>query len=130
MDYRTVTQMDGPFLYRLLEERDAMVNISHKAMPSYAAHINFILSEPYKEWKIASRNGVDVGSYYLTHANEIGIFIRNEFQRKGLGTTIMNDILDKPGRYLANISPRNKSSQLFFCNHGFKRVQFTYELEV
>ena len=32
-------------------------------------------------------------------------------------------------RYLANVNPKNKTSQKFFKKNGFKLIQYTLELE-
>ena len=47
-----VRDSDAMFLFDLLKERDSYVNISHKKMPTYASHLKFITSKPYKKWYI------------------------------------------------------------------------------
>lgn len=129
MEFRDVTEQDAPILYKLLQQRSDYVNISHRSMPSYANHIRFIRNNPYKEWKIIFNNGLnDVGAYYITDKNEIGIFIKKEYQNRGIGKQVLDHILSKPGRYLANINPRNKLSQDLFKKKGFKIIQYTYEV--
>ena len=43
---------DTKFLFEFLKDRDSRVNISHKKMPTYASHVKFIESKPYKKWYI------------------------------------------------------------------------------
>ena len=137
---------DAKFLFDLLEERDARANISHKKMPSYKSHVQFIKSEPYKKWYIIyvrhylsslkdpteyRYDKEKVGSIYLSKKNEIGIFISKKFQGKGIGKYALNDLMAKDTRikrYLANVNPKNKKSIQFFENNKFKLIQYTFEL--
>ena len=126
---KNIPKNDFRFLYELLSERDSVANISHKKMPTYDEHVRFVTSKPYLRWHVVYYNGKKSGSVYLTKQNEIGIFVTKELQGKGLGSRILELIIEKngPGRYLANISPRNKKSIEFFKNHGFNLIQYTYE---
>ena len=119
------------FLWKELQRRDPKVNISHKQMPTWEEHIAFVYSKPYRDWLIMEHDGVWVGQAYLTHANEIGIFVCPENQSKGFGKQAVQRIMANygPGRYLANIAPDNVGSQDFFRGLGFKLVQYTFELE-
>lgn len=131
MKFRAVTTDDSIFLFKMLEERDDTQNISHKTMPSFTDHIAFIKSEPYKEWFIISDEyNKDVGNYYITKNNEIGLFIKKCYQKLGAARATMKHILNTPGRYIANISPRNVRSLEFFTLQGFSLIQKTFEIEV
>lgn len=127
---KNITKNDFRFLYELLSERDPVANISHKKMPTYDEHVRFVTSKPYLRWYVVYYNGKKSGSVYLTRQNEIGIFVKKEWQGKGIGSQILELIIEKngPGRYLANISPKNKKSIEFFKNNGFNLIQYTYEL--
>lgn len=126
---KSITKNDSKFLYELLSERESVANISHKKMPTYEEHVRFVMSKPYSQWHIIYYNGKKSGSVYLTKQNEIGVFVKKEFQGKGIGSKVLELVIEKngPGRYLANISPRNKKSVEFFKNHGFNLIQYTYE---
>lgn len=126
---KNVSKSDFQFLYELLSERDPRANISHKKMPTYKEHLKFIKSKPYSRWYIIYYNNEKTGSIYLSKQNEIGIFIKNEMQGKGIGRNALKLIMEKngPGRYLANINPKNKKSIQFFKKNGFKLIQYTYE---
>ncbi|PBO85612.1 MAG: N-acetyltransferase [Thaumarchaeota archaeon] len=126
---KNIGKDDYKFLYQLLSERGKIANISHKEMPSYEEHIKFISSKPYATWKIIYYNNKKSGSVYLTKQNEIGIFIKKEFQEKKIGSKVLELIIEQngPGRYLANISPNNKKSIQFFKNQKFRLIQHTYE---
>lgn len=127
--FKIITKSDVRFLYDLLLERDLIANISHKKMPTYDEHVKFVKSKPYAKWYIVYHNNDKIGSAYLTRQNEIGIFLKKEAHGKGIGSAVLETIMEKngPGRYLANISPRNKKSIKFFKKHGFELIQHTYE---
>ena len=77
---KKVSKDDIRFLYNLLKERDSRVNISHRTMPSYEEHTHFVLSNPYSVWYVIKLKNKKTGSIYLSKQNEIGIFIKKEFQ--------------------------------------------------
>jgi RimJ/RimL family protein N-acetyltransferase len=131
------------FLYQLLSERRPEVNISHKAMPSFAEHEAFCASKPYDGWwlvilRCAQEGGEKrvffthaVGACHITHMGEIGIQISREYQRKGYARTALNTLIAMhPGRrLLANVAPGNAASRALFEGFGFKHIQNTFELE-
>ena len=127
---KLVSKSDYRFLYNLLKERDSRANISHKKMPTYNEHLEFIKSRPYTKWYIAKYGAQKIASIYLTSQNEIGIFIKKTHQNKNLGRIMMSQLIKKNPRerYLANVSPKNKTSENFFKSYGFKFIQKTYEL--
>ena len=111
-------------------QRDSRQNISHKKMPTYNQHVSFASSKPYSKWYVILCGVNKVGSIYLTSQNEIGIFIKKSFQNGQIGNTALCKIIKKnpKKRYLANVNPKNKKSIQFFKNHGFKLIQYTFEL--
>jgi len=127
---KNITKSDSPFLYELLNERDPTVNISHKKMPTYENHLKFVMSKPYSKWYIIKSKSQRVGSIYLSKQNEIGIFIKNGMQGKGIGKKAMQLLMKKNPRtrYLANVNPKNIKSIDFFKKNGFRLIQYTYEL--
>jgi len=127
---KRVTRTDCPFLYDLLGQRESQVNISHKKMPSYDKHVKFVMSKPYSKWYIIQLKNQKVGSIYLSKQNEIGIFLKEDMQGKGVGKKALK-LLTKHNprsRYLANINPKNRKSIEFFKKNDFKLIQYTYEL--
>ena len=118
-------------LYELLRERTEQQSISHKKMPTYQEHCRFVDSKPYKDWFLIEDHGEAVGAIYLTHQNEIGVFIFKKYQGKGYGPLAIHMLMCRfPGeRFLANINPNNAASIKCFTQLGFKLIQQTYELE-
>ena len=127
---KEIDEKDIQFLYNLLEERKPISYISHKKMPTYEEHVNFVKSSPYSKWYIIEVDGERAGSIYLTKQNEIGIFLNEGLQEKGIGSNALNVLIGKNPdlRYLANINPENKKSIEFFKKLGFTLIQYTYEL--
>jgi RimJ/RimL family protein N-acetyltransferase len=130
------------FLYDLLGERRPEVNISHKAMPTYAEHEAFVRSSPFQGWWLivrSTRRDGDkamifhepVGSCYITKMGEIGIQISAAHQRKGYARTALNTLIEmhRGRRLLANIAPGNEASRKLFEGFGFRMCQHTFELE-
>ena len=127
---KEIDEKDIQFLYNLLEERKRVTRFSHKKMPTYEEHVNFVKSSPYSKWYIIEVDGERAGSIYLTKQNEIGIFLNEGLKEKGIGSNALNILIAKnPGlRYLANINPENKKSIEFFKKLGFTLIQYTYVL--
>ena len=127
---KNVTRSDFSFLYNLLDQRNPIANISHKKMPTYEQHVKFCISRPYSKWYVILHNNQKIGSIYLSNQDEIGIFIINSMQGKGIGKRALKLLMkyNPRLRFLANISPKNKESMEFFTNSGFKLIQYTYEL--
>lgn len=127
---KEVTRLDCEFLYELLKSRNPSVNISHKKLPTYYEHVKFVLEKPYSKWYIIKYNERRVGSIYLSLQDEIGIFIKKEFQRRGIGKKAVLLLMKKNprSRYLANVAPENIKHQKFFKKLGFLGLEYTYEL--
>jgi RimJ/RimL family protein N-acetyltransferase len=117
-------------LYRLLEEREPHVNISHRGMPTWKSHVKFIAGHPYSAWYLI-RSGQDyVGAIYLTALGEIGIGVLGQWRGHGFGRAAIRALMRKHprGRFLANINPSNATSIRMFGDMGFRIIQQTYEL--
>ena len=127
---RKVWEKDNKFLYNLLKERDPIVNISHKKMPTYSEHVKFVASKPYSKWYIIEYNKKKSGSIYLSKNNEIGIFVKKSFRGNKIGENAMRILIEKhpKSRYLANVNPKNKKSIKFFKKFKFNLIQHTFEL--
>lgn len=99
-------------------------------MPTFEEHVDFVKSKPYSKWYVIYYENERCGSTYLSKQDEIGIFIKNEFQEKGIGKKALLELMIKNPRprYLANVSPKNKKSIKFFTNNGFRLLQHTYEI--
>ena len=128
MDLKPVTMNDAEFLFELLKQREGTVNISHKSLPDWEEHLQYLKKHNYQSWDIIWVENTRVGNIYLTKNDEIGIFIDKNFQSQGHGSVALEEFMKKNGkkRYLANINPTNYKSIQFFGKHGFTHIQNTY----
>ncbi len=114
-----------------MQEREPHVNISHRGMPTWEQHVDFVSSRPYKGWWIIETDdGIPAGACYLSKQNEIGVFVLDAYRGRGLGKSAICEIMVMyPGeRLLANVNPQNVASIALFERLGFRHLQNTYEL--
>ena len=132
MVLKPVTIDDAKFLFDLLKQREGIVNISHKSLPTWEEHVEFIKNNTYQSWDIIWVDDVRIGNIYLTDRDEIGIFLDKKSQSNGYGSIAINEFMKKNGkkRYLANINPTNYKSIQFFGKHGFTHIQNTYHKKI
>ena len=124
-----VKESDFKFLYELLKKRDPNANISHRKMPTYTEHKNFVKSKPYKAWYVIYVGNAKTGSIYLSKQNEIGIFLLKKYHGHNIGQKALQILMktSPQKRYLANVSPKNPASAKFFKKNKFRLIQHTYE---
>jgi len=127
---KLISTSDYAFLFSLLKERKPNENISHKKMPSYKKHIEFINSKPYFKWYIIYQNNKKIGSAYLSKQNEIGIHIKKGIIKSNIRNSCLALIiqLNPKDRYLLNTNPKNKEYIKFLENKKLTLVQQTYEI--
>ena len=132
MVLKPVTIDDAKFLFDLLKQREEIVNISHKSLPTWEEHVEYIKNNTYQSWEIIWVDNARIGDIYLTDRDEIGIFLDKESQSNGYGSIAINEFMKKNGkkRYLANINPTNYKSIQFFGKHGFIHIQNTYHKKI
>ena len=51
--------------------------ISHKVLPDYKTHCEFVKSHPYRKWILINENNKTIGIFYITFDNSIGINLKN-----------------------------------------------------
>ena len=121
-------------LFDLLAERTPEQSISHKELPPYYKHIDFVDSKPYKAWYLVIDESEGyVGAVYLSRQNEIGVGIFKAHRGKGYGEAAVKELmrrcpLPEGERYLANVNPSNDVSRAMFEKLGAKVIQYTYEV--
>jgi len=130
LELKTVVKSDYRFLYKLLEDRHPITNISHKKMPTYKQHVKFVKSKPYSKWYIIYLKQRKVGSIYLSKQDEIGIFFIKKMKKEGIEKKAMEMLMKKNPRerYIVNSNPKNTKLIKFLKKNGFKLVQYSYEL--
>ena len=132
MELKPVTVDDAEFLFDLLKQREGTVNISHKSLPDWEEHLQYVKKHDYQSWDIIWVENTRIGNIYLTKNDEIGIFIEKKLQFHGYGSKALEEFMKKNGkkRYLANINPTNYKSIQFFGKNGFTHIQNTYHKKI
>ena len=130
IELKQVAKNDMLFLYELLKNKDPNANISHKTMPSYDKHVEFVISKPYTSWYIIKADKKNVGAIYLSKQDEIGISINNDYEYDQIVKTALKLLmkLNPRKRYLANVSPNDVRSQEFLLKNGFTGLEYVYEM--
>lgn len=133
------------FLWKLMEESldEPHTVIAHKAMPTWDDHLAFLARRTYRELLLITDKIPDaagdmlVGYVGVTQANEIGIRIRKGSRGKRYGEEAVDFVLAHmrplelagiaPGRFVANINPKNAASIALFTKLGFTLHGATHE---
>ena len=128
---KQVTKNDALFLYDLLKNKDPNANISHKKMPSYDEHVEFVMSKPYTNWYIIECDKKNVGTIYLSKQDEIGISINNDYEYDQIVKPTLKLLmkLNQRKRYLANTNPKDVRAQEFLLKNGFTSLEYVYEMK-
>jgi len=122
---KSVSKKDYQFLYDLLKNRNPKENISHKNMPTYREHLEFVKNHTYKKYYIVYKNNIRVGRVYITDKNEIGISLLKKHSR--LKRILFKNFSFHPLVKFVNVSSKNKSDQKILKDLGYKIIQHTYE---
>ena len=73
-------------LYELLKARKH--TISHRVLPSYDDHANFVLHNPYRHWFLIQFDGMVIGSVYVQYDNSVGISLREPAMSDSLALVV------------------------------------------
>ena len=100
-------------------------------MPSFRSHIKFVSSKPYKKWYVIKMSNNSIGSIYLSYQNEIGFFLKKEYDDVTISNSVIKSFMKKNplNEYFVNISPKNTKLIKFYKNLGFSLLQKTFKLE-
>jgi len=129
---KEVKLSDAKFLYKLLGERESKIFISHKDMPTWDEHVEFVKSKPYLKWYVVVHKDNKVGSIYLSKQHEIGIHIFKKYEKESIQIESIKQLmsLNSKIKFRANVSPKNKKYITLFKKLGFEMIQHTYELDL
>ena len=127
-----IKKEDYVFLHNLLAQRNSIVNISHKRMPTWEEHVKFVKSKPYSKWYIIYNKDEKIGSIYLSKQSEIGIHLLKKYEKESIHLESIKKLmlLNSKIKFRANVSPKNKNYIMLFEKLGFEMVQHTYELDL
>ena len=124
-------------LFELLKSRNS--SISHKKMPSFKDHVNFVKSHPYRKWWLISSIDNDnniLGAVYIGFDNSLGIQFNFEkvnfsasffFKKIRLSIAPLKEQKSKIYKdYFVNVSPKNKELINWLKDSGFEEKQKSY----
>lgn len=138
------------FLYELMKEREPEINISHRELPTFEQHRQFVTRRPYRFWYLIeavdfetrnpARDHPWIGYVSATHSNEIGIVLLKDWRGHGFGKLVVQELiaLHRPnpaepsvrtGTWIANVAPANERSRRMFEGLGFRKIQETFEFQ-
>jgi len=114
-------------LWQSMREVKANEAISHRGMPTYAEHLAYLGTRPHPHWYLIDVDGKSVGYVYLSKRREIGVRILRVHQGNDYGPRAIKRLMSMhPGKFLANINPKNSRSATMFKELGFTLIQVTY----
>ena len=128
------TDSQAKFLYELLKLRDYA--ISHKEIPSFQSHKNFVFNNPYRDWFILRYNKVNVGTLYISMDNSVGLHLLKEYRNIAIIYLKSYEERFKPLEGLPsvrskffsfNISPKNKYMAELLAENGYHITQVSYQ---
>ena len=132
------------FLYNLFGQRPLEHGISHRRMPSFSEHLQFVQGRPFRYWYLIEEpNAFDwswIGAIEVLPSNEFGIHLRKGMQDQGFGRKAVELFLStheplpaipavRNGHWLANVAPANEGAIAFFQALGFHKIQETFQLD-
>ena len=121
-------------LFNSLESRSHF--ISHKEMPEYSSHEEFVRNNPYRVWYMVNLNNTFVADLYVQNDNSIGL---NNFENLEINT--IHEVLEKLfieisplqaipskrfGKFFFRISSSNLILQKKIESLGYFSSEYTY----
>ena len=133
--FKEIGYSDINILYELLKKRN--YSISHREMPSYAAHVEFVKSSPYLNWYIFSHNQNHLGTFYIKKDNSIGLDITNPCEllvKEVLNFILINFAPQKelksqiPPYFYVNVAYSNEIMKNILSKLNFDAIQTSFKL--
>ncbi len=134
--FKKIQKSDVQILYELLKKREH--NISHKNLPNFNVHKDFVESKPYLHWYKISLGEQVIGTFYIKADNSIGINLT--VTNKYIVTIIIDYILTNftpqeeipsqiPNYFYLNISETNNKLKNIIQSLGYIQFQVSYKLK-
>ena len=125
---------DAEILYERLASRK--YSISHKTLPTFERHQEFVSSHPYLHWCFIVKEHT-IGTYYVTDLNSVGIEIDEEFyesipvialeiSRRHTPLPPVRSV--RPASFCINVSSQNAQLCNVLEKNGFVEIQRTFSL--
>jgi hypothetical protein len=124
-------------LFHLLQQRNHV--ISHKNMPSFQEHSDFVKSHPYRAWYIVLKDHLPIGSFYISVENNIGINVVDSNTHQSVDAIIRfvkNNYSPLPPiksvrsvAFVINVPFSNDKLIAALDKSGAKKVQITFTID-
>ena len=122
-------------LFELLKSRK--YSISHKMMPTYEEHKNFVNNNPYRFWYLISKGKHPIGTIYAKEDNSIGLNIDKEYH--DFLQEILNFIQLKyeplrekasmvPSYFYINVASNNIEMKKLLLKYNYTEIQVSYQI--
>ena len=138
MDFELVipTSAQIETLYAQLKNRSH--NISHKSIPSFDEHTEFVQNHPYRKWIIVKDAEIAIANVYIQYNNSIGLNVDSLVTCEQI-TKILKGIyaLHSPlpavpsvrfEEFFLNVASDNKMLQNVLSSLGFSEVERSFVL--
>ena len=123
-------------LYNQLKNRSH--SISHKSLPGFDKHAEFVQNHPYRKWIIVKDKEIAIGNVYIQYNNSIGLNLNSlvsceQIKKilKGIYASY-SPLPAKPslrsGEFFLNVATDNKILQKKLSSLGFSEVEKTFVL--
>ena len=133
--FKKVDISSAEILFNLLKEREH--SISHKRIPTYKEHKNFINSNPYLHWYVVLSKEIVLGSFYIKNDNSIGININNP--SRIIVNNIINFIKENfkpqkeipsqiPSYFYINVGETNVKMKDVLTSIGLTSIQVSFKI--
>ena len=132
----TKSNRDIDCLFDFLKQRGSHA-ISHKKVPDFQRHAEFVRKHPYRHWFIIFRFDVPIGTAYIGFENCVGIFLL-DWQLE-----VVDGVLRKimtmhkplppipsvrPGHFYINVSPNNTALLEIIEQLGLSQIQTSFAI--
>ena len=123
-------------LYTQLKNRSH--SISHKSVPSFDEHTEFVQNHPYRKWIIVKDTEIAIGNVYIQYNNSIGLNVDSlvscvQINKILKGIYASHSPLPavpsvRFGEFFLNVASDNKMLQKKLSSLGFSEVERTFVL--
>ena len=123
-------------LYTQLKNRSH--SISHKSVPSFDEHAEFVQNHPYRKWIIVKDTEIAIGNVYIQYNNSIGLNVDSLVSCEQINKILKeiyashSPLPAEPsvrfGEFFLNVATDNKMLQKKLSSLGFSEVERTFVL--
>lgn len=122
IEFRKVQNSDSEVLYDLLKSR--IYQISHRELPSFEKHVQFVKKNPYKHWYLIIKKPITIGAFYIKKDNSIGLDLL-EYNKVYIKKVL--DFISK--NFVPNESIPSAVPKYFYINAAIENIELQEALK-